>query len=243
MIFTMQLLLSFNVLGAKDESSLPDLGVTTPSFWILSITYSGLYALICIWLARFGVLKGDYLVHYGLEDILWVWVISIGIGAGLYLLLAWLSLEHRRKTVPSATDDPMVVLDKMANNHMGLMAPEVRFTVNNTPWRGFAIEPIEDGKTQLWVAPQILAEWANVAEALPEQTNHNTDLATALNPNATTPKDQITRNVKDRIVRDRANHWVDTRWNPQGNIATVAGPTHIKMETITSVQPAVRIIT
>jgi len=238
-IFTMQMLLAFNVLGAKNESKLPDLGVTTSSFWILSITYSGIYAVLYI-----ALMKNNYLLRYGLEDLVRVWLSSILIGVVLYLLIAGITQKRRRERVPTATDDEVTVLRKMSRNGLGLVVPEVRFTLNNIAWRGFAIEPIKDGNTLLWVAPPIATEWGANPAAVAAETAHNADLTMALNPAAADARDVIALRVADRLHEASSNNLVEVRWDPQGGpAAAIAGPMHIKTEAITSYMAPGRIIT
>jgi hypothetical protein len=238
MVFTMQLLLAFNVLGAKNESKLPDLSITTPGFWILSITYSAFYALVyAAWI------KNDYLIRYGPEDLILVWLSSIVIGALLYLSIASVAKITRRLKVPTAADDQIAILKKMARNGLGVVVPRVLFTLNDRSWSGFAIEPLEDGKTLLWVAPAMLAEWGTTQAARDAQTAHNGDLNLAMNPDATEDRDAIAKRVAERLDTARQEHRAAIRWDTRGAVPMVPSPMHIKSETITLYHPPARIIT
>jgi hypothetical protein len=236
-IFTMQLLLALNVLGAKNESKLPDLGVTTPGFWILSITYSVFYAWIYIHY------KNDYLIRYGPEDLIWVWISSIVIGAALYIAIAGIAKITRGRKVPTPTDDQIATMKKMARNKLGVVVPQVQFTLNSAQWRGFVVEPIEDGKTLLWVAPGIVADWGATQAARDAQTAYNLDVTLAMDPGAAEERHDIANRIAERLDTARREHQVTVRWDTRGAVPTIGSPMHIKSETITLYQPPGRIIT
>jgi hypothetical protein len=236
-IFTMQLLLALNVLGAKNESKLPDLSVATPGFWILSITYSVFYAWI------YSHYKDDYLIRYGPEDLILVWFSSVVIGAALYVLIAGIAKKTRGQKVPAPTDDQIAILKKMARNKLGVVVPQAQFTLNNAQWRGFVVEPIEDGKTLLWVAPGIVATWGTTQAARDAQTAYNRDLTLAMDPDAAEERHVIANRIAERLDTARRQHQVTVRWDTHGAVPTAGSPMHIKPETITLYQPPGRIIT
>ena len=154
MIFTMQLLLNFGVLGLKDESKLPDLGVTSPGFWILSISFSGIFA----WF-YFYVTQVNYLVSYGVDDLRNVWLASIAIGVVLYLAIASVVRWRRRDLVPSNDDNALTILRKLGRNGLSVLRPRVKYKLGNLEQTGFVIETIEDGQNLVWIAPHITVDW------------------------------------------------------------------------------------
>lgn len=245
-LFTMQLLLAFNVFGAKNESKLPDLGVTTPGFWILAITLSAMFAPIYIW--RTG---HNYLIRYGMEDLIYVWIWSILVGLVLYLFIAGFARLIRHKRIPTAQDDQITTLERMARNKLGVVVPEVRFTINNVAWKGFQIEPLEDGMTMLWVAPQIRAEWGEEHEALEAMAEVNALLNAAQTPisrinGQRVDKHEITRRIAVKLKDAKKKDQVNLKWEPravvQGQPSNIACPQHIKIDSVTEYREAGRIL-
>lgn len=239
-LFTMQLLLAFNILGAKNESKVPDLSVKEPSFWILSITLSIVFAPI-----YFLAAGHNYLVQYGALDLLLIWMSSIAIGVVLYLLIAGTVRRRRRNKVPTAVDDPITVICKMAHNGLGIVAPKARFTVNNTEWSGFVIEPIEDGKTMLWLAPGIQADWGATPGAAQVRTDHNADVNHSQDANWSERKSDIAKRIGKRLAEAQKTNppEVQVRWDSQGNPPLVASPTHVKADAITMYEQPQRMVT
>jgi hypothetical protein len=160
LIFTMQLLLTFGVLNLKDESKLPQLTVTSPAFWILAVTFSGLFAPLYYRLT--GV---NYLLNYGGDDLRNVWLLSIALGVVIYFVIAGITLRHRQTHVPSNSDGPVTVLKKLARNGLGISRPQVKYKLNTLELNGFLLEDIQDGQNLVWVAPRLTIAWQDTPEA------------------------------------------------------------------------------
>lgn len=235
MIFTAQLLLAFNVWGVKNESSLPDLGITNPGFWVIAITLSGLFALIYIW--RTGT---NYLVRYGPQDLIAVWGWSVLTGAVLYLILGWWRWRFRRRRVPEENDQPLDILRKMARNGIGVNVPEVRFSMGNNQWRGFVIENLSESKTKLWVTPPMLMVWDDQADAQ-TQLQVNTDLNLAGQPNPAEAPATILERIARQLGANAAQ--VKVRWDMRGAAPSIPYPYHVKADSITQYLNPGRILT
>ena len=150
-LFTMQLLLSFGFLSLNRFSKVPDLPVTSPGFWILAITISGLFD------ATYNELTGtDFLVGYGPRDLRNVWLSSILLGLLVYVLLAGITYKRRRERVPDYSDDQIATLEKMGRRGLGILANRVAFQINNVQRTAYLIELIEDGQAMVWVAPRLV---------------------------------------------------------------------------------------
>src|SRR6202043_1762833 len=115
----------------KNESKLPELTIVSPGFWILAVTFSGLFAPVYYWLTRV-----NYLLSYGVDDLRNVWLASIVIGAVVYLAIAGGTLERRRERVPDSADEPVTVLKKLAKNHLGILLPEMKYKINTLELKG-----------------------------------------------------------------------------------------------------------
>ena len=83
--------------------------MTSPGFWILAITISGLFD------ATYNELTGtDFLVGYGPRDLRNVWLSSILLGLLVYVLLAGITYKRRRERVPDYSDDQIATLERWA---------------------------------------------------------------------------------------------------------------------------------
>jgi len=217
-IFTMQLMLSFGVFGLKDVSKLPEIGITSPAFWILAVTFSGLFAP-----AYYCATGVNYLLNYGGDDLRNVWLMSIGIGVGFYLIIAGATLRHRREHVPSISDSPATVLKKLAKNGLGIVLPQVKYKLNNLELGGFVIEKIQDGQTLVWVAPHITTEWQNNAQAQGLKKQFDDIVNGSRDPAALAE------------VLEHARDVVTLRFESKGG---VPNPYHVQVEAITQYLPA-----
>jgi hypothetical protein len=230
-LFTMQLLLTLGVLGLKDQSKAPasiawltSLKVTDPGFWIVSITFSGFFALVY---TRFG---NNYIIRYGVTDLENVWMWSIGIGLVAYFAIALWTLRHRRLYVPSRTDPPLTILEKMSRNGASAQPSKVGFQLSGVLRRMFVIEQIEDEQTLVWVAPPIVVTWAESALARTEQQTFDQNLNDAVGPQALVQ--QIREAMKNGYV-------TSVNWNLA---EAVPNPYHLKIESITQWLPPERMV-
>jgi len=160
-IFTMQLMLSLGIMGLKNQSNLPDLSVTTPGFWIPSITLSWIF--VWVYYKLTGV---DCLLSYGVDDMRNIWVASILLGALIFLGIGWGNREWRKEHVPTAMDTPLETLSKMAKRGLTVERPTVKFKMDNVEVTAFVIEKIREDQTIVWVAAHIAIDWQQTAEAL-----------------------------------------------------------------------------
>jgi hypothetical protein len=155
-IFTMQLLLTLGLYGVNRHSKPPELPVTSPGFWILAITYSGLFAAIYTWTTG-----TDYLTQYGSRDLRNVWLWSIVLGFLVYSFIALVTARSRRLRVPSTGDGQIETLLKMGRRGIAIHANPVKFKIKEVEQTAFLIESIEDGQPKVWVAPQISTTWSD----------------------------------------------------------------------------------
>jgi hypothetical protein len=213
-LFTMQLLLTLGVLGVNRHSKVPDLPVSSPGFWVIAVTLSGVFA----WIYRLTT-HTDYLVRYGARDLLNVWLLSVGTGALAYVVIGLSTLRRRRQRVPDAADPPIVTLEKMARRGLDVLRSKVRFKMNNMDLAAFMIEHVEDGQAMVWVAPGIVTTFSDNdrARALQQQLTQLLDRRSALS--------EIVETI--RTAHDGKYATVD--WD-RGN--SVPNPYHLKVEAI-----------
>ena len=217
-IFTMQLMLSLGIMGLKNQSNLPDLSVTSPGFWILSISLSFLFVPVYYWIT--GV---NCLLSYGADDMRNIWVAGIVLGVLFYLGIARYTLNWRKEHVPSSSDTPKQLLEKLAKNGLGLLLPRVKFKLGNLELTGFVIEKIKEDQAVAWVAPHIAVGWKDSHEApalkkkFEEIVNGNRDPA-ALAAVLSDAGGLVTLNFETKDV--------------------VPNPYHLKLDTITGYSPS-----
>ena len=214
--------------GLKNDSKIPQLTATSPSFWVLAITFSGLFALVYN-----SFSANNYLIRYGLSDLLKVWLLSIGLGLVLYFAIAVCYWKYRRDHVFTRDDSQITVLRKMSRNGFNLKVQQAKIKVN-VEQHAFVIEAIEDGQTMVWVAPPIVTEWGSSKEALQAQHAFENSLNVKRGPDA------LAQLAADLDKAKQAGYVVDIRWNTQGS---PPNPLHVKIETIVEYLQADIIIT
>ena len=148
---------------AEDDES-PLLQASRPEFWLIAITLSGVAALLyplIMW--RFGFSR-NYLVRYDLSDVIIVWLGSIVLAIVLYLLIAvigtWLykggiQLYHWYMT-PSANDEPITTLHKLARHHLSIWRPYVKVKVGQEETQAFLLETYSEKKMDFWVSTRVM---------------------------------------------------------------------------------------
>jgi hypothetical protein len=218
-IFTMQLLLTLGLYGMNRHSKPPELPVTSPGFWIIAVTYSGVFAVIYTWATHV-----DYLTHYGSRDLLNVWLLSIVVGFLLYSLISFVTARSRRLRVPNTLDSQIDTLLKMGRRDVGIHANRVKFKLKEVELSAFLIETIEDGQPKVWVAPPILATWNAGTQAAFVKLVDGRASATA---------------IGEALKDGKARNVVTTEWDKTGS---VQNPYHLDVSSITEYQAADQIV-
>jgi len=198
------------------------LTVNTPGFWVLAITFSGLFAF-----AYYFCTGNNYLIRYGLDDLRNVWLSSILIGAILVLVIGWVTNTRRRELVPTSHDSPVSMLKKIARNGLSILLTEVRFKFNNLDLHGFVIERIDDGQQLVWIAPAIITNWGTSQEALDAQEQFQDDVNARKSP----------LKLAEELEKAAEKGYAQVQWDTQ---ASIPNPFHLKIDAITEYrQPGV----
>lgn len=208
-LFAIQLLLKFEVGGTNRPAKFNDLAPTSSSFWIIAITWSGIFAVL-----YFFVTGTDYLSRYGARDLRNVWLSSIALGMVFYWILV-LRNQSRNRNRPGDKDSPATTLIKMGNRGLPMRIDKADFTLNNAALSAFIID--EPDPDTIWVAPAIQLTWNGDAATLPEKQKI-VDLA-----NAGTAA-ELARAVAAQPAM------VALEWNAAGS---VHGPTPIPRKDVT----------
>jgi len=205
-LFTIQVLLKFKWGRDNRPTQWPELSSTSAEFWVIAITWSGIFA----WLyARWpGV---DFLSRYGATDLRNVWVSSIVLGIIVYSGMVWYNRVRNKKRVV-ASDDPIKTIEKMGMRGVSTVATKSEISVNGSTFTAFVVERSRDGQTA-WAVPPIAVEFSADARALPAKQA----LITLVDAGSTTELGAALKQAK----RDG---FVAVKWNKRGS---VNGPTSI----------------
>ena len=169
------------VLRRADATQEFPLETTKPEFWVVAITASAVVAYVY----RIFT-KRDYLIAYGLGDVIKVWLVSIVLfGVGLYLFIALVDRAWRWWWTPKENEDPIRTLRKMGRRGIGVRLDQVELT---NAERALLMEPIRSDQPKVWVTSPIVVQWqANAPEPLRHAVEHQleeggsaTDLANLL---------------------------------------------------------------
>src|SRR5690349_9038413 len=164
------------VYGLLDKRAVTDQSIlknaTNAPLWIGAITLSGVMAFLYplgTYLLR-GV-RRDYLISYGLGDVIRVWIASILIGAVAWLIVQALERLWRYLFRPSSLDSPAQLLKKLYWQRLKLNLSKFEVKINDNKKEVFLLERRRDKQETYWVGPYINIEWPLVEESLKsEQT-------------------------------------------------------------------------
>ncbi len=219
-LFSMQLLVTLGVLGVKNESRLPKLTPATTGFWIVAVTFSGLFAYF-----YYQLTGTNYLMMYGVNDLRNVWLSSVVLGSLTYLVVGKATEKSRTNRVPTALDDPIAILRKISRQGIGILASPVSFDLNKVSLRGFLAERVEDEQTLVWVVPKIVTRWEQSKEALDAQAQLEEFINARANPD----------NIAASLTEWKEKNLVAVSWLP---VNAVPNPYHLKVDSITGYLPA-----
>lgn len=147
-----------------------------PEFWIFAITLSLLTVVFYPWLTRIAlsiyyqrdVSGRDLRQGYGFTDVLYLWVGAVIAAVVLWAVLSaivivvqriqkFLRQRYAQSHYATAEDEPMTILNKLANNKLGFALDQVEFKRDNKSQIVFTL-PRElgapDGKR--WLVPAAL---------------------------------------------------------------------------------------
>jgi hypothetical protein len=129
-------------------------------FWLISITISGLMAVI------FRVVFGWwYFVRYGLADVVFVWLASVIAGALIYTLIYWIEL-HR---TPTEKDEPAELLMKLCWQREGLERDRYTIKDAENTESVFRVQKHREGEKNIWVSPSIKVTLSGLEDNLAER--------------------------------------------------------------------------
>ena len=218
-LFTLQFLLSSGLLGVKNQSNIPSLPVTSPGFWVISLSLSALFVLL--YYAFTGV---NCLLTYGIGDIGIIWISSILSGLAAFVTYALLRRRWIRDHVITASDTPKDLLTKICRNHLSLLRPGVKFKLNGVEVSGLVVETMAEGQTLAWVSPHIQVEWKPGTTREEQETAQNSQTKFNRIINGNRDPEELVK------VLDEAGILAIVRFE---STAVFPGPYHLKIDAIT----------
>jgi hypothetical protein len=160
LILTVGLLSKFTPSWSRSEKGLEVLEPSSAHFWLMSITASGLMAVL------FRVVFGWwYFIRYGLADVVFVWLASVTIGALVY---AWLHWIERQRT-PTEKDDPIAVLKRLRWQRERLVLDRYTIKEDKGGQSVFGIKKRREGDKTIWVCPAIKIRLSGLEDNLAER--------------------------------------------------------------------------
>lgn len=201
--------------GLLDKRAVMDQSIlknaTNAPLWIGAITLSGVMAFLYPLGTRLlGGAKRDYLISYGLGDIIRVWIASILLGVLAWLLVQCLKRLWRYLFRPSETDSATRLLKKLY--WQGLKLDLYKFSVSNNGAETdlFLLERRRPNQETYWVGPYINIEWPAVEEALkPEQLRLKTLVSEQLDGDNA-------RALAKTLEAGKRKGVLDARWDTTG---------------------------
>jgi len=164
------------VYGLLDKRAVTDQSIlknaTNAPLWIGAITLSGVMAFLYpLGTYLLGGVRRDYLISYGLGDVIRVWIASILIGAVSWLIVQALERLWRYLFRPSSSDSPAQLLKKLYWQRLRLNLSKLKVKINGNDNDVFLVERRRDKQETYWVGPYINIGWPQVEDRLrSEQT-------------------------------------------------------------------------
>jgi hypothetical protein len=164
------ILVTFRLLnkGGKGEESMLK-NATNPALWIGAITLSGVMAFLYpLGTKLLGGVSRNYLIGYGLGDVIRVWIASIITGLLAWMVWQLLGWLRRRLFLPATTDTPRQLLWKLFWHGLGVSLYKMTVKINGVDCdNAFLLEKRRDNQETFWVGPYINITFAP-GKATPE---------------------------------------------------------------------------
>ena len=139
-----------------------DLEPKTGEFWMLVVTVSILAVPLYQWLTGLFGISRNYLVMYGLTDVVLVWSGSIAGGLLAYFLGLGIYSWRWRK-IPRAEDSELTILRKLKRNGWRYALHQVDSS-EKPGQRYFVFMQVPGDPGKVWVVPSIFYSWNANAE-------------------------------------------------------------------------------
>lgn len=153
MLVTISQLWNCGIFKSPEQAGEFPLQVDKPGFWVVSITISGIMAVLYPLFT-----KRNYLDSYGLKDIAVVWCVSILLGLVTYIAI----YAARKWYLWTEQDDPLTTLNKL--HIRGLNPFRERVSLDGKSPYGYLLEPYIKAQGKSWVAPRIVVRWVNTGD-------------------------------------------------------------------------------
>lgn len=156
---------------SEEERGRFPLEIKTAEFWAVAILLSILTSFVYPVITGLYGIPRNYLKGYGLTDIASLWFISVISAVIAYTATRGASYLHRqyqawvkKRRMPSASDDPVSVLQKLHRQNLGLVLERVDVKVQGNLQRAFLFVQRVQDYDEIWVGPSIIITWLETTD-------------------------------------------------------------------------------
>ncbi len=173
-------LVTWQLLSELNSKRHFPLKANSPQFGLIAITLSIIAFFAYPIITGLTGVRRDFLVAYGLRDIVSIWLGSI-VSAGVLYFLYSLSVRlYNFYLKPSANDRPTTILRKLKRQHLSAMCTTVMLEVGGEKpkVKAYLLEPHKESQEEFWVSPKIIVKLLdNCDESLLHELNKYIDMA------------------------------------------------------------------
>ncbi len=239
------LLITWRILGSLRGAPAAagfELKPKEADFWAVAIALSLGFAFLYPWITERVLPEGrrDYLVAYGLRDLVYVYSAAIVLGIFSYVcwrLVAMFGAAYKARQLarclPLDDDSAIAILEKLARAKGEIELPIVHLKGTQPDWELFELYPWTTAEV-IWLTPPIQlkmkSRFANPDES---REAYNT-----LQRVTTTPDLDV--GVASEIVKDgKSKGWWTVEW---GEVGAVKGPTSKEPDTVIPLHKRGRVV-
>ncbi len=213
-------------------------------FWAVAIALSIAFAFLYPWATEQLVPEGrrDYLIAYGLRDLVYVYAAAIILGCLVFFvwrILLWCASLYRaaqlRRCLPQAGDDPAAILQKLvlAKSDFTLELPAVHIKGTAAAEHLLLLSPWSTAET-LWVTPPAQLEIRDHFEDPEDGRLANNALQRLIEA------EDVDAATAGQILKDgQTKAWWTVEW---AQIGTVVGPVAVAPDNVERLQQRERLL-
>jgi hypothetical protein len=221
------LIITWRILGSLRGASAEggfELKPKEADFWAVAIAMSLAFAFLYPWVTEQILPEGrrDYLVAYGMRDLVYVYSAAIGLGIftyGCWRLIAMLKSSYNSwqlaRCVPLESDSTIAVLEKLVRAKSEIELPLVHLKGTGSDQELFELTPWAIGET-VWLAPPIQLVLNDLSADRDKQRAADNALQ-----DVTTGRGVDAATVCEIVKEGETKGWWTAKW---GQVGAVTGP-------------------
>jgi hypothetical protein len=161
---------------------------TNPYFWVIAITLAG--AMAFLYPVATKLVKGtprDYLIGYGLYDIVIVWLASVLTGIAAWVLFELAKHLWSWLFIPAENDDAASVLRKLYLQGLGTSLEQIDVTLDGSTGSVFLLQKRKKKREKIWAGSFI--------QIRPLKSDRNEKLDSRIARQLASPKTKILKRI------------------------------------------------